>query len=367
MEFYSLITDIGINKLIEAKANNQDVFLEYFAIGDGGNSYYEPEKTQTALVNERYRTSISRAYQDKNILNRLVIECALPADVGGYFIREAGVFDNTGNLFAIAKVPESYKPIQQEGATKDVFIRIFVELENSDDVNLIIDPNVQIISKEQLDLHDKDESAHSGLINAHSVDGYHAGNNENEVAISNGQKCEKLNADMLNGYHAGNKANEVCLLNSNGLVPKENLPSTVPAGAVMSFAMINPPDGWLIADGREVSRNNYAELFKAIGLIFGSGDGSNTFNLPDLRGEFIRGFDKDKGVDKDREFGSFQPDELKAHTHITYYGRQNTENDWPHHWSLTDQWAGGQTSNSQPSGGIETRPRNIALLYCIKY
>ena len=83
--------------------------------------------------------------------------------------------------------------------------------------------------------------------------------------------------------------------------------STVsPAGLVAPFSMSSCPSGWLAADGSAVSRATYAALFAAVGTTFGAGDGSTTFNLPELRGEFIRGWDNGRGVDAGRAFGSAQ-------------------------------------------------------------
>lgn len=82
-----------------------------------------------------------------------------------------------------------------------------------------------------------------------------------------------------------------------------NAPSAMPPGAVQWFAMTNTPVGWLECNGAAISRTNYAALFAAIGTTFGAGNGSNTFNLPELRGEFFRGWDHGRGVDTNRVFG----------------------------------------------------------------
>lgn len=138
----------------------------------------------------------------------------------------------------------------------------------------------------------------------------------------------------------------------------------VPAGAVMTFAMNSPPSGWLKANGAAVSRTTYAALFAAIGTTFGVGDGSTTFNLPDLRGEFMRGWDDGRGVDAGRSFGSSQADEFKSHTHtIPYVTSNNTST-----LNVGSGATSGATSRETlAAGGAETRPRNVALLVCIKH
>jgi microcystin-dependent protein len=166
----------------------------------------------------------------------------------------------------------------------------------------------------------------------------------------------------------------------------------IPSGAVLPFAMSSVPAGWLKCNGQVVSRTTYASLYSAIGTTYGSGDGSTTFTLPDLRGEFIRGFDDGKGTDAGRTIGSSQTDLLKKHKHVSsnnnctdytnfngtavgkFVGHCDDGNRNPVDIggaSLTgDGNHGTQTGDgggtSVGTVGNETRPRNIALLYCIK-
>jgi phage-related tail fiber protein len=141
---------------------------------------------------------------------------------------------------------------------------------------------------------------------------------------------------------------------------------TVPAGAVFYLATSTAPTGYLKANGAAVSRTTYADLFAAVGTTYGSGDGSTTFNLPDLRGEFLRGWDDSRGVDSGRGFATFQADELKSHNHSIspshVCGRAGGFSATAGSQQLSDAFLSiGYT------GGTETRPRNIALLACIKY
>lgn len=154
-----------------------------------------------------------------------------------------------------------------------------------------------------------------------------------------------------------------------------------PPGTVITFAGSTAPTGYLACSGQQVDRVTYADLFAAIGTVFGVGDGTTTFNLPDLRGEFVRGWDNGRGIDSGRAFGSTQNSANLAHSHtITDPGHQ-------HNATLTDDTRnvadGGVTGGNVPTtavtdnavtgitvdsdGGTEARPRNIALLYCIKF
>jgi hypothetical protein len=134
------------------------------------------------------------------------------------------------------------------------------------------------------------------------------------------------------------------------------------AGSIVFFASVAAPSGYLIANGALVSRTTYAELFAAIGTTFGVGDGSTTFGLPDLRGEFVRAWDAGRGIDTGRVFGSSQLDDFKSHTHGLSMGY--TDLDMGLVGGGKAPQYGTQLTNA--SGGTETRPRNIALLGCIK-
>jgi microcystin-dependent protein len=141
-----------------------------------------------------------------------------------------------------------------------------------------------------------------------------------------------------------------------------------PASTIIYVAQNTAPTGYLKANGAAISRTTYADLFAAIGTTFGTGDGSTTFNLPDLRGEFIRAWDDARGVDSGRSFGSAQADELKSHGHRQRVGRgfADAQKTIPGSAFFTDSTISG-TQETAYTGGTETRPRNIALLACIKY
>lgn len=152
--------------------------------------------------------------------------------------------------------------------------------------------------------------------------------------------------------------------------------SSFDAGMVQMFANTTVPTGWLECDGTAVSRTTYATLFAAIGTAYGVGDGSSTFTLPDMRGEFPRGWDNSRGVDSGRGIGTSQGDQMEAHNHAL---RGNSGgainvlfNESPVIAGI--QNLGGGFSNStatiQNTGGTsnsgENRPRNVALMFCIK-
>lgn len=224
MDFYTVVTTGGKSKITRSLAQSTILELTSFAVGDGGDGYYDPDVEQTELMNETYRGKISKIYVDKEFENRLIVECAIPSDSGGYYIREIGIFDANKNLFAVGRIPESYKPIEDEGSTRDFYIKVVLEVDNLEEKQLIIDSNTSIVSYEYLEsVHNQDPEAHYRMIDADKVDGFHAGNEENQVPVSNSEVNKSLNADMVDGFHAGNNANNLLVLNENGIVPEENL------------------------------------------------------------------------------------------------------------------------------------------------
>lgn len=157
-----------------------------------------------------------------------------------------------------------------------------------------------------------------------------------------------------------------------------------PIGSVTALASSVIPEGWLACDGAEVSRADYADLFGVLGEIFGAGDGASTFNLPDLRGEFIRGLDSGRGVDASRALGSEQGDAIRDITGSWYNAASAPSMTPPPNsgaitgssetWSYGYGGGGRQTpkfmefaASTQVPTAEENRPRNVALMYVIKY
>ena len=148
----------------------------------------------------------------------------------------------------------------------------------------------------------------------------------------------------------------------------DTLAFSMPAGTVIHYAANSAPTGFIKANGAAVSRTTYATLFSAIGTTFGVGDGSTTFNVPDLRGEFVRGWDDGRGVDSGRSFGTAQDDQVGEHDHGFVDGRSYIV---PRNVAASGRAFG---TGAQDEGvvfdaltGQETRPTNVALLACIKF
>lgn len=154
-------------------------------------------------------------------------------------------------------------------------------------------------------------------------------------------------------------------------------PNNDMVGMVAAFAMNSAPEGWLIANGSAVSRVTYARLFSRVGTLYGAGDGSTTFNLPDARGVVLRGADLGSGRDSGRVFGSYQPDAVKT-IDLRYYGPGTPgvgtktvfaleANRNALYTTAINQSDGSTQPAFQMDGAIENRVKNISILNCIKY
>lgn len=168
------------------------------------------------------------------------------------------------------------------------------------------------------------------------------------------------------------------VVDGGGTIGSENLtnaPNPIVAGTIAYLGMSSAPTGWLKANGAAVSRTTYASLFSAIGTTYGTGDGSTTFNVPDLRGEFLRGFDDGRGVDSGRGIGTTQSHQMQSHNHLTT--DRERRNGYGYgagalvERSPSDSYQGQLSSLFSSQGGTtnssENRPRNVALLACIKF
>ena len=259
MEFYSLVTNYGLNRQIAALSNKATIKLTKMAVGSGNG---EISQDQTALGEKKHEFLINSIEVDKNNKNQLIATGVIPSDIGGFYIKEVGIFDDSGNLFAVGKIAPTYKPLLSEGSAKDLTIKFYLQVENVNNIELKIDPSV-VIATRKWTLNNLNKKADK-------LDVY--------------TKKETFNQDEINAL--------------------------IPAGTIIQSASKSTPQGYLKCNGASILRSDYQKLFEIIGTTFGSDD-ENTFKLPDLRGRFIRGFSDGSSLDSDREFGSSQEDAIR--------------------------------------------------------
>ena len=439
MTFKTIYTNSGISSLAAAIATGVPVALVEMAVGDGNGNPVTPTMSQTALVRELYRDTVNRVYQNPDDPTRFTAELVVPASEGGFVMREVGVFDADGNLFAVGNLPDTYKPTDSEGAYSDAVVRLEFIAANAGIITLIVDPNTAvathtwIINNVTAATLLPGGTTHQVLRKVSNADGdvEWADATDASVVVDMIEETQTLAAAQTAVTLATVTTNGLALYVEGARLRKDQytvvdathvtLATSYPAGAKLVAVQNEPagtvvyplardsnladvpskstaranldvynkaeadasgqpgdikytarstaPTGWLKANGAAVSRTAYAALFAAIGTTYGAGDGFNTFNLPDLRGEFVRGLDDGRGVDPGRALGSAQGDMLASHAHGT-------------NWQMANE--GGQQNNrmgsggpslesvyfqlpTEAAGGSETRPRNVALLACIKY
>ncbi|MDN5054435.1 phage tail protein [Aliarcobacter butzleri] len=342
--FYTLLSNTGINAIIAARASNSEVKLTKIAVGDGD---IIPSQDMTALKSEKHRFNINSIIQDIDNPNYLIVEGVIPSNVGGFYVSEVAIYTDQNTLFAIGSLPKTYKPLLEEGSAKDLTIKIFLEVTNADNVTLKVDDSVVLATRKFVLSELK------------------------KYALINGDETKRFKvADAVELNEAINKK-QLDALKSSVNSDISNI-QTLPIGAILNGYTIF--DNCIVAFGGEFNRADYPKLWAYLqanpslvktqdqweieatandGIcgFFSDGDGTTTFRVPNLAAAFFR-FDI-------RAVGSFQADELKSHNHGinpinsnlgttsgNWYGIQNTT----------------KSNTTASTGGSETRPKNIAVL-----
>ncbi|HHL5020413.1 TPA: phage tail protein [Escherichia coli] len=429
-KFYTLLTDIGAAKLASAAALGVPLKITHMAVGDGGGVLPTPDAKQTALVNEKRRAALNMLYIDPQNSSQIIAEQVIPENEGGWWIREVGLFDESGALIAVGNCPESYKPQLAEGSGRTQTVRMVLITSSTDNIILKIDPAVVLATRKYVDdkvlelklyvddqmrNHIAAQDPHTQYAQKHNptftgepkAPTPAAGNNTTRIAttefvqaaitalingapatldtlkeiaaaINNDPKfsttinnalalkaplsspaltgtptaptaAQSVNntqiattafvksaiaamvgsapaaLDTLNELAAalGNDPNFATTM-LNALAGKQPLDNTLtnlsgkdvagllaylglgegsalPVGVPVPWPSATPPTGWLKCNGAAFSAEEYPELAKVY----------PTNKLPDLRGEFIRGWDDGRGVDAGRQLLSSQGDAIR--------------------------------------------------------
>ncbi len=510
-KFYTLLTDIGAAKLASAAALGVPLKITHMAVGDGGGVLPTPDAKQTALVNEKRRAALNMLYIDPQNSSQIIAEQVIPENEGGWWIREVGLFDESGALIAVGNCPESYKPQLAEGSGRTQTVRMVLITSSTDNITLKIDPAVVLATRKYVDdkalelkVYADDQMAkHLAAPDPHSqyapkasptftgtpkAPTPAAGNNTTQVATTafvqaaltaliNGAPAtldtlKEIAAAINNDPNFSTTINNALALKAplsspaltgtptaptaaqsvnntqiattafvksaiagmvgsapaaldtlnelaaalgndpnfattmlNALAGKQPLDNTLtnlsgkdvaglltylglgegsalPVGVPVPWPSATPPTGWLKCNGAAFSAEEYPELAKAY----------PTNKLPDLRGEFIRGWDDGRGIDTGRSILSIQGYATEDHAHglpsrstivtdatINFYFDESWVN------SGTDIIKRGNTNDAglpapdygtfktykQSVAGLgaaasETRPRNIAFNYIVR-
>ncbi|HCO4574054.1 TPA: phage tail protein [Escherichia coli] len=489
-KFYTLLTDIGAAKLASAAALGVPLKITHMAVGDGGGVLPTPDAKQTALVNEKRRAALNMLYIDPQNSSQIIAEQVIPENEGGWWIREVGLFDESGALIAVGNCPESYKPQLAEGSGRTQTVRMVLITSSTDNITLKIDPAVVLATRKYVDdkalelkVYADDQMAkHLAAPDPHSqyapkasptftgtpkAPTPAAGDNTTQVATTafvqaaltaliNGAPAtldtlKEIAAAINNDPNFSTTINNALALKAplsspaltgtptaptaaqsvnntqiattafvksaiagmvgsapaaldtlnelaaalgndpnfattmlNALAGKQPLDNTLtnlsgkdvagllaylglgegsalPVGVPVPWPSATPPTGWLKCNGAAFSAEEYPELAKAY----------PTNKLPDLRGEFIRGWDDGRGVDSSRGLLTSQDHLFASHEHWfdQCYALKSFDPTGGRFVVTADAFGELITANSISTvsvGGSETRPRNVAFNYIVR-
>ncbi|MEF5214905.1 phage tail protein [Escherichia coli] len=499
-KFYTLLTDIGAAKLASAAALGVPLKITHMAVGDGSGVLPTPDAKQTALVNEKRRAALNMLYIDPQNSSQIIAEQVIPENEGGWWIREVGLFDESGALIAVGNCPESYKPQLAEGSGRTQTVRMVLITSSTDNITLKIDPAVVLATRKYVDdkalelkVYADDQMAkHLAAPDPHSqyapkasptftgtpkAPTPAAGNNTTQVATTafvqaaltaliNGAPAtldtlKEIAAAINNDPNFSTTINNALALKAplsspaltgtptaptaaqsvnntqiattafvksaiagmvgsapaaldtlnelaaalgndpnfattmlNALAGKQPLDNTLtnlsgkdvagllaylglgegsalPVGVPVPWPSATPPTGWLKCNGAAFSAEEYPELAKVY----------PTNKLPDLRGEFIRGWDDGRGVDAGRQLLSSQGDAIRNIEGFAdggigmsfdairgaFYDAGTRSARMPNNTTTIDKTddLGFDASRVVPTAN-ENRPRNIAFNYIVR-
>ncbi|WP_372492035.1 phage tail protein [Escherichia coli] len=431
VKYYAILTNQGAARLANATMLGSKLNLTQMAVGDANGVLPTPDPAQTKLINQKRIAPLNLLSVDPNNQSQIIAEQIIPENEGGFWIREIGLYDDEGVLIAVANCPETYKPQLQEGSGRTQTIRMILVVTNTEAITLKIDPSVVLATRKYVDdevlelrlyvddqmrNHIAAQDPHTQYAQKHNptftgepkAPTPDAGNNTTRIATT--AFVQAAITALINGAPATldtlkeiaaaiNNDPKFSTTINNALAGKQPLDNTLthlsgkdvaglltylglgegsalPVGVPVPWPSATPPTGWLKCNGAAFSAEEYPELAKAY----------PTNKLPDLRGEFIRGWDDGRGIDAGRVLLSIQTGMLEKHRHIVV---ANDGYDTKDEWELATifkktytQGRGLDAANTGGSlipsptlhsrgsigntGGSETRPRNIAFNYIVR-
>ncbi|WP_031518909.1 phage tail protein [Siccibacter colletis] len=271
-KYFAILTNQGAARLANATALGTRLNLTQLAVGDANGVLPMPNPAQTALIHEQRRAPLNLIDVDPANPGQIIVEQIIPEDEGGFWIREIGLYDDEGFLVAVANCPETYKPKLQEGSGRTQTIRMVLIVSSTEAVTLKIDPAVVLATRKYVDDKVIEVKAYAdGLLKKH-------------VEAANPHPQYPLIANALKEMADAGLVGEV--LKNLGLGEG----SALPVGVPVPWPSATAPAGWLKYNGAAFDKARYPKL----AAVYPSGV------LPDLRGEFIRGWDDGRGVDAGR-------------------------------------------------------------------
>ncbi|WP_268605898.1 phage tail protein [Escherichia coli] len=365
VKYYAILTNQGAARLANATMLGSKLNLTQMAVGDANGVLPTPDPAQTKLINQKRIAPLNLLSVDPNNQSQIIAEQIIPENEGGFWIREIGLYDDEGVLIAVANCPETYKPQLQEGSGRTQTIRMILVVTNTEAITLKIDPSVVLATRKYVDdevlelklyvddqmrNHIAAQDPHTQYAQKHNptftgepkAPTPAAGNNTTRIATT--AFVQAAITALINGAPATldtlkeiaaaiNNDPKFSTTINNALSGKQPLDETLthlsgkdvagllaylglgegsalPVGVPVPWPSATPPTGWLKCNGAAFSAEEYPELAKAY----------PTNKLPDLRGEFIRGWDDSRGIDTGRSLLSGQAATFIRTALQDYYG-----------------------------------------------
>lgn len=198
-KFYTLLTDIGAAKLASAAALGVPLKITHMAVGDGGGTLPTPDAKQSALVNEKRRAALNMLCIDPQNSSQIIAEQVIPENEGGWWIREVGLFDESGALIAVGNCPESYKPQLAEGSGRTQTVRMVLITSSTDNITLKIDPAVVLATRhyvdQQIEIHEQSRRHPSASLTEKGFVRLYSGVESNDETVAATPKAVKIAMD----------------------------------------------------------------------------------------------------------------------------------------------------------------------------
>ncbi|HGW9559182.1 phage tail protein [Escherichia coli] len=340
-KYFAILTNQGAARLANAAALGTRLNLTQMAVGDANGTLPTPDPAQTKLINQKRIAPLNLLTVDPANTSQIIAEQIIPENEGGFWIREIGLYDDAGVLIAVANCPETYKPQLQEGSGRTQTIRMILIVSSTSSITLKIDPSVVLATRQYVD--------------------------DKIIEV-------KAYADSLLSTHLAAADPHAQYLKT------ADIDKYIPVGFPLPWPQATLPDGWLKCNGAPFDKAKYPKL----AVAYPSG------NLPDLRGEFLRGWDDGRGVDSGRSLLSVQGDAIRnitggfqgrnAATSARLFnagatGAFRTDGEFGSYAAVADTSIGAtddrlaslwfDASRAVPTA-VENRPRNVSFNYIVR-
>ena len=366
-QFFAILTNVGMAKQANADALGIPWKITDMGVGDASGTEPIPNSAQTRLINEWRRRPLNQLKIDPNNPAVIIAEQIIPADEGGKWIREIGLYDADGDLVAVANCAPSFKPALSQGSGRTQIVRMNFIVTSAGNITLKIDPAIVLASRAYVD------AAILEVLPANKTPGVFR-----RVTVNNrGVVVSGDNPETLAGFGIKDTYTKPEI---DAIIAQA---SALPVGSMVAFPVHKIPPGFLEINGGEWPIAQYPDLAAFLGTAFNKGtETAGYFRLPESRGEFLRGWDHGRGVDVGRAIGSYQGDAIRNITGNLGILYRRAESGATTGVFVDSVITAGLPASSSSAAGLnievkfdasdsvptaaENRPRSLAVMWCIK-